>query len=271
MAYSAVTQPRPLPLRHRGTPWVTEAAHSTRVLPNSTSTEPSAWSSQPRAMRTSRSWSGVRPSMRVMPTTLEARADTDSQVVRRTGRRDLDRAVEGRLRVAPRNHRVVPRGQVGQDQSAYAGSGGGLRGLPGGEVQVGRRVVVAPGLEGGLEQREVGTPGQLDERRRTARCRRSRPARRRRARRASPRSRRGAPSGRRSRSADRTGGCPPSTRRSRTTRPDPAARPARRHAPGARHRRPGPRRAAGRSGGAGRRCAPRTAAGGRCSGRGAGG
>ena len=51
IAYSAVTQPRPLPLRQRGTPSVTEAAHSTRVLPNSTSTEPSAWSSQPRVMR----------------------------------------------------------------------------------------------------------------------------------------------------------------------------------------------------------------------------
>ena len=72
IAYSAVTQPSPLPLRHRGTPWVTDAAHSTRVLPNSTSTEPSAWSSQPRVMRTSRSWSGVRPSMRSMPTTLDA-------------------------------------------------------------------------------------------------------------------------------------------------------------------------------------------------------
>ncbi len=33
IAYSAVTQPRPLPLRQRGTPWVTDAAHSTRVLP----------------------------------------------------------------------------------------------------------------------------------------------------------------------------------------------------------------------------------------------
>jgi hypothetical protein len=40
IAYSAVTQPRPEPLRQRGTPSVTLAAHSTRVLPNSTSTEP---------------------------------------------------------------------------------------------------------------------------------------------------------------------------------------------------------------------------------------
>ena len=40
--YSAVTQPSPDPLRHRGTPSVTLAAQSTRVRPNSTSTEPSA-------------------------------------------------------------------------------------------------------------------------------------------------------------------------------------------------------------------------------------
>ena len=40
IAYSAVTQPRPEPLRQRGTPSEADAAHSTRVLPNSTSTEP---------------------------------------------------------------------------------------------------------------------------------------------------------------------------------------------------------------------------------------
>src|SRR3712207_1045523 len=37
--YSAVTQPSPEPRRQRGTPSVTLAAHSTRVRPNSTSTE----------------------------------------------------------------------------------------------------------------------------------------------------------------------------------------------------------------------------------------
>ena len=42
IAYSAVTQPWPLPRRQRGTSSVTLAAHSTRVAPNSTSTEPSA-------------------------------------------------------------------------------------------------------------------------------------------------------------------------------------------------------------------------------------
>src|SRR5690606_17268676 len=63
-AYSAVVQPSPLPWRQRGTPSVKEAAHSTRVRPNSTRTLPSAWSSQPRVKRTSRSWSGARPSWR---------------------------------------------------------------------------------------------------------------------------------------------------------------------------------------------------------------
>ncbi len=64
MAYSAVTQPRPLPLRHRGTPSEAEAAHSTRVRPNSTSTDPAAWSSQCRVMVTCRRASSARPSLR---------------------------------------------------------------------------------------------------------------------------------------------------------------------------------------------------------------
>ena len=55
IAYSAVTQPSPLSRRHRGTESCTDAAHSTRVAPNSISTDPSAWSSHPRWMRTGRS------------------------------------------------------------------------------------------------------------------------------------------------------------------------------------------------------------------------
>src|SRR5215218_4412315 len=70
MEYSAVTQPSPDPLRQRGTPSVTLAAQSTRVRPNSTSTEPSAWSSQWRVMVTGRSWSAARPSGRVTPGTV---------------------------------------------------------------------------------------------------------------------------------------------------------------------------------------------------------
>src|SRR6476646_5331850 len=76
MAYSAVTQPRPDPLRQRGTPSVADAAHSTRVLPNSTSTEPAAWSSQLRVIVIGRSSSSARPSARVVMTgTLAGYAD----------------------------------------------------------------------------------------------------------------------------------------------------------------------------------------------------
>jgi len=64
IAYSEVTQPSPEPFRQRGTPSVTDAATSTRVRPYSTSTEPSAWSSQWRVNETGRSWSGARPSSR---------------------------------------------------------------------------------------------------------------------------------------------------------------------------------------------------------------
>ena len=65
IAYSLVTQPSPDPFRQRGTPGLTLAATSTRVAPNSTSTDPSACSSQPRVNRTARSSSGDRPSARL--------------------------------------------------------------------------------------------------------------------------------------------------------------------------------------------------------------
>ncbi len=62
--YSAVTQPRPVPLRQRGTPCTTEAAQSTLVSPNSTSAEPSAYFCQSRVIVTGRSSSAARPSGR---------------------------------------------------------------------------------------------------------------------------------------------------------------------------------------------------------------
>ena len=64
MAYSAVTQPRPEPLRQRGTPSEAEAAHRTLVPPNSIRTEPAAWSNQLRVMVIGRSSSLARPSAR---------------------------------------------------------------------------------------------------------------------------------------------------------------------------------------------------------------
>src|SRR5699024_5452168 len=64
MAYSAVTQPRFLPLSQRGTPCVKLAVHKTLVLPKQTSAEPSAGADQPVSMLTSRSWDTVRSSTR---------------------------------------------------------------------------------------------------------------------------------------------------------------------------------------------------------------
>jgi hypothetical protein len=66
IAYSAVTQPLPLPVSQRGTPLVKDAVQSTFVRPKLMSAEPSAWSLQPRSMVTGRSSSAARPSMRVM-------------------------------------------------------------------------------------------------------------------------------------------------------------------------------------------------------------
>ena len=65
IAYSAVSQPSPEPLRQRGTPSVTLAVHMTRVWPNSTSTDPAGWEVKPRVMRTGRSSSSSRPSSRL--------------------------------------------------------------------------------------------------------------------------------------------------------------------------------------------------------------
>src|SRR3954453_1506937 len=71
IAYSAVTQPSPESLRHRGTPTDADAAHSTLVRPNSTSTEPAGWSCQCRVNLMGRSSSSARPSARVMALSLD--------------------------------------------------------------------------------------------------------------------------------------------------------------------------------------------------------
>src|SRR5665647_2261066 len=89
IAYSAVTQPSPLPLRQRGTPSDTLAATRTRVLPYSTRTDPSAWSSQLRVIRTSRSWSASRPSILAMRATLSGETDK-SEIVGHELRQRLD-------------------------------------------------------------------------------------------------------------------------------------------------------------------------------------
>src|SRR3954452_23746281 len=71
IAYSAVTHPSPESLRHRGTPTDAEAAHSTLVRPNSTSTDPAGWSCQCRVNVMGRSSSSARPSARVMRLSLD--------------------------------------------------------------------------------------------------------------------------------------------------------------------------------------------------------
>src|SRR4051794_1720456 len=160
IAYSAVTQPRPLPLRHRGTPSVTDAAHSTLVWPNSTRTDPSAWSSQSRVIVTARSSSFARPSgrgIRIGALLGKARSDVE----RGEAGGDLDVAVERLLRLLQAAVPVAPRNQVGQQQPADVGAGGMLAGLLAGEVDV-RRVVI--GLEiRRLAEEEVDAAGKLDQ------------------------------------------------------------------------------------------------------------
>ncbi len=73
--YSAVTQPRPLPLRQRGTPCCTEAEQSTLVSPKLINAEPSAYFCQSRSIETGRSWSLVRASGRGMASRVVAASD----------------------------------------------------------------------------------------------------------------------------------------------------------------------------------------------------
>ena len=79
IAYSAVSQPRPEPLRQRGTPVVTEAAHNTLVPPNSTSTDPAGCCWKPRVNRTGRSSSSALPSALFMSRRLVPASDRARQ------------------------------------------------------------------------------------------------------------------------------------------------------------------------------------------------
>src|SRR5215210_6820309 len=123
--YSAVTQPRPDPRRQRGTPSVTLAAHRTRVRPNSTSTEPSAWSSQLRLMVTGRSWSAARPSGRVTPQERKDRVRSPGAGAggpRRDGPNELDETGKmARDRGTPRLDAGLPRWEpAARDVIAHA-------------------------------------------------------------------------------------------------------------------------------------------------------
>ncbi len=65
MPYSAVTQPCPIPFRKLGTFSSTLTVQITRVSPNSTNTEPSAWRVKRRVIVTARNSSGLRPLGRI--------------------------------------------------------------------------------------------------------------------------------------------------------------------------------------------------------------
>src|SRR5450830_934161 len=154
IAYSEVTQPWPEPLRQRGTPSVNDAAHSTRVPPNSTSTLPSAVSSQPRVIVTGRSSSGRRPSARrigvlggveVMPRTLMCVADSPT--------------LEWRVVAQARRARVPLHSSLGLESDDEAGvgetEGAVIDGASLGE-RVGR---VVPGRDVGEHQHPDAGPG----------------------------------------------------------------------------------------------------------------
>src|SRR5437868_7058303 len=72
IAYSAVTQPLPLPRKNGGTRSSMVAVHSTFVRPISTSAEPSAWRAAPRAILSGRIAAAPRPSVRVIASPLHA-------------------------------------------------------------------------------------------------------------------------------------------------------------------------------------------------------
>src|SRR5215207_10538850 len=103
MPYSAVTQPSPLPRLCGGTFSSTEAVQSTRVWPNSISTEPSAWMVKPRVMRTGRSWSAARSPLRTKTVMSTQEKEEEGSGLARSGGAldgfvDLgDRALDGIL------------------------------------------------------------------------------------------------------------------------------------------------------------------------------
>src|SRR5260370_34699996 len=101
IAYWAVTQPSPLPRRQRGTSSATLAAHSTLVRPNSTSTDPSAWSSQPRVSLTGRSSVTDRPSGRDMTHSLSASGGEGAGPQDQAGGGQRQRALGGPGRLSP--------------------------------------------------------------------------------------------------------------------------------------------------------------------------
>src|SRR5690554_2274855 len=157
IAYSAVTQPSPEPVFHRGTPCVNDAEHSTRVPPKLTRHEPSALRWNPRSKEMGRSWSGARPSARVtlMAPSLSGLAVADplpahparapraarpapgSDAVHVAG--DGQHGIGPRLaRLLERELRVHPRRHMRHDEPAGTGLRRHAGGLASVEVHAGR-------------------------------------------------------------------------------------------------------------------------------------
>src|SRR3954451_15370670 len=160
IAYSLVTQPSPEPLRQRGTPSVTLAATSTLVDPYSTSTDPSACSSQPRVNRTGLSSSGRRPSLReTMPVTLGAATDKEGC----TGHGEIDGPGEVWDSFGEDLFGGEPRRDVSQHQPADLGTSRDLRGITTRQMDAWR--VIGGIEEGPLGQQQVGAASQVVNRR----------------------------------------------------------------------------------------------------------
>ena len=80
MAYSAVSQPSPLPRFQPGTPSSTEAVHSTRVAPKVMRHEPSAYGATPRSNEIGRRDDAARPTRFALTDFTEFPNDCGSRV-----------------------------------------------------------------------------------------------------------------------------------------------------------------------------------------------
>src|SRR5690625_2053166 len=147
MAYSAVTQPRFLPLSQRGTPWVKLAVHSTLVSPKRTMAEPSAWADQPVSMVTSRSWETLRSSARVNnPAPLDGVGDA--------GNGDGQLSIIRGASFLSGHQWIIPHRDVGQQQSAGPGGGGHFAGTFAGQVYPVNGIITAL-VECGFAEKQI--------------------------------------------------------------------------------------------------------------------
>ena len=166
IAYSAVSQPCPEPLRQRGTPSVTLAVHMTRVSPNSTSTEPAGWEVKPRVMR-HRSQLVVEPAVfssvtRGNPNGVRRRSVTGGRRCVSPHTTACTGPSNSALASLMTSSRDVHGGMWVSSSSPHAGPLGDLAGLGARQMQMRRALRgVRPRR---LAQEHVGAGGQLDQR-----------------------------------------------------------------------------------------------------------